>query len=213
MFTFQPRLGPKPFTPLKLNESDSFDKMFSVPVAPTCHTNGIHESLTEETAVPDNETAKIEEEVVEITKKEEGEEAKIEADQAPKTPSTAERRRLFETPASKETDATDNAVESGDGAFERNTVQRTSIAERRKMYENRSQSVQEGMMDKPDGSPSPLRRKDSFKSSRNDDISKSKSSSVASKTGGGDSQGLKKEIVATPTPKRTSTVFGKSTSN
>ncbi|KAK9686045.1 WD domain, G-beta repeat [Popillia japonica] len=205
---YKPRLGPKPFTPLKLNESDSFDKMFSVPVAPTCHTNGIHDSLLEEEkeekSSVENETTG-QENIAEVKKEEE--QVKLDVDQTPKTPSTAERRKLFETPT-KESDVADSIVDAGDSGFERNTVQRTSIAERRKMYENRSQSVQEGMMEKPDGSPSPLRRKDSFKSNKTDEMSKSKSTSVVNKAGG-DAQGLKKEAAVTPAPKRTSTVFGR----
>ncbi|GJQ82345.1 hypothetical protein Trydic_g416 [Trypoxylus dichotomus] len=204
----QPRLGPKPFTPLKLNESDSFDKMFSVPLAPVCHSNGIHDSLSEETTTPvENCTPKKEEDPAPIKKEEQEETPNIEADQAPKTPSTAERRKLFET-AAKETDAGENVAESNEGGFERNAVQRTSIAERRKMYESRSHSVQEGMMDKPDGSPSPLRRKDSLKSSKNEDISKGRGSSVVSKAGG-DAQSSKKDVPTAPAPKRTSTVFGR----
>ncbi|KAI4463525.1 coronin [Holotrichia oblita] len=203
-----PRLGPKPFTPLKLNETDSFDKMFSVPVAPTCHTNGIHDSLLEdekeEKSSIEHEVA-AQEDIADIKKEEDP--LKVESDQTPKTPSTAERRKLFETPT-KESDTADNIADTNDGGFERNTVQRTSIAERRKMYENRSQSVQEGMMEKPDGSPSPLRRKDSFKSNKTDEMSKSKSTSIVNKAGG-DAQGLKKDSAVTPAPKRTSTVFGR----
>lgn len=55
----------------------------------------------------------------------------------PKTPSTAERRRLFETrTSSKENEPEDNFDTTDQTAsFERNSAQRNSIAERRKMYE------------------------------------------------------------------------------
>lgn len=204
-FIFQPRLGPKPFTPLKLNETDSFEKVFSVPLAPVCHTNGVHERSTEDTSLPLAETdAKPEisdkpEKPPELAPK--YDEETPEQDAAPKTPSTAERRKLFET-TTKENDITD-ATENNENNFERNTAQRTSIAERRKMYETRSQSVQEGMMDKPDGSPSPLRRKDSFKSSKNDENAKNKANTKQN-----DAQIAKKDVTVAPTPKRTSTVFG-----
>lgn len=180
--------------------------MFSVPVAPTCHTNGVHDSLSEEVPIvaPITDNTKKQEDIPIVDNKKEEEET----DQIPKTPSTAERRKLFETPT-KDAEISESATESNESSsFERNAVQRTSIAERRKMYESRSQSMQEGIMDKPDGSPSPLRRKDSFKNAKNEESNKSKGAAIGKASS--DSQAAKKESpVVTPAPKRTSTVFGK----
>jgi len=158
----------------------------------------------------------------------------------PKTPSTAERRKLYEKRISSmanEQDASQLATDTlkFDDAddkledFERASVQRSSIAERRRMYENRSSSVQEASAaDKrsPTLSPTPLRRQDSFKSSKAcaSDVVKeemeSRRSPVAmqrqqshEQPASGKTpptQDKKPEPVTTPTPKRTSTVFGKS---
>lgn len=131
----------------------------------------------------------------------------------PKTPSTAERRKIFEVNTNKENE-NDDILDMGEGNnFERASSQRNSIAERRKMYE-RSQSVQEPatvIVEKPDGSPVMLRRKDSFKNRKCSDVLKEDNSSkkVILKQQSLDPQGGKKqEPVSTPTPKRTSTVFG-----
>jgi coronin-7 len=115
-------------------------------------------------------------------------------------------------------DDTDDKLED----FERASVQRSSIAERRRMYENRSASVQEaGAADKrsPTLSPTPLRRQDSFKSSKTCALEEvaNKRSPVAMQRqqsqehlAAGKTHDKKPEPVTTPTPKRTSTVFGKS---
>lgn len=80
------------------------------------------------------------------------------------------------------------------------------------MYENRSQSVQETQGEnKGGGSPVMLRRKDSLKNKKNsEDALKEDRRSGQVKQMSLDHQGLKKnDVVAAPTPKRTSTVFGK----
>lgn len=158
----------------------------------------------------------------------------------PKTPSTAERRKFYEKRISSiagEQEGTQPAVdtfkfdESDDKLedFERASVQRSSIAERRRVYENRSVSIQEATAAEkrsPTLSPTPLRRQDSYKSSKAcvPDVAKedteSKRSPVAvrrqqsqEQPAAGKSpptQDKKPEPVTTPTPKRTSTVFGKS---
>ena len=140
----------------------------------------------------------------------------------PNTPSTAERRKLYEKRIS--TGVPDVECEDGDDKledFERASVQRTSIAERRRLYENRSVSVQDpGATDKrsPTLSPTPLRRRDSFKGSKGsggETTEGSKKPPVAmqrqvSQEGKAQpAQEKKPEPVTTPTPKRTSTVFGK----
>jgi hypothetical protein len=156
-----------------------------------------------------------------------------------RTPSTAERRKFYEKRISSlageeegrqlavdalKLDDSDDKLED----FERASVQRSSIAERRRMYENRSASVQEaGAAEKgsPTLSPSPLRRQDSYKGSKSGvpdvkEDTESKRSPVAmqrqqsqEQPAAGKSpptQDKKPESVTTPTPKRTSTVFGKS---
>jgi coronin-7 len=228
-----PRLGPKPFTPPKLNEPESFDKVFCVPAVPgqqVQQSNGVHEPKTpvsetspaveeicqEKEVVENNDDPKSESETVKSETVEENESSAV-SGHAPKTPSTAERRKMFES-NTKENEPEDNFdVIDQSGTFERASVQRSSIAERRKMYENRSQSVQETptvIIEKAGGSPVMLRRKDSFKNRKNaEDVLKddnSRKSGQVSKQLSLDHQaGKKGDNFAAPTPKRTSTVFGR----
>lgn len=225
MSFLQPRLGPKPFTPPKLNETETFDKVFNVPVAPGNHTNGVHieiETTNQETQelkdekVEDvnNETVN-EDDKVDVPKEETDNNGCVEVEEEyiPKTPSTAERRKIFEVNTNKENENDDVLLDVSDGNnFERASTQRNSIAERRKMYE-RSQSVQEPavpIVEKPDGSPVMLRRKDSFKNRKCPEVLKEENSKkVMLKQQSLDPQAIKKqEPISTPTPKRTSTVFG-----
>jgi coronin-7 len=228
-----PRLGPKPFTPPKLNEPESFDKVFCVPAVPgqqVQQSNGVHEPKTpvsetspaveeicqEKEVVENDDDPKSESETVKSETVEENESSAV-SGHAPKTPSTAERRKMFES-NTKENEPEDNFdVIDQSGTFERASVQRSSIAERRKMYENRSQSVQETptvIIEKAGGSPVMLRRKDSFKNRKNaEDVLKddnSRKSGQVSKQLSLDHQaGKKGDNFAAPTPKRTSTVFGR----
>lgn len=64
------------------------------------------------------------------------EEANDDSGYVPKTPSTAERRKLFEERSNSKENENDDNFDGSDG-FERMSLQRSSIAERRKMYENR----------------------------------------------------------------------------
>ncbi|GFG39279.1 hypothetical protein Cfor_02204, partial [Coptotermes formosanus] len=264
---YKPRLGPKPFTPPKLNFSSSgsgdgdikgttefsFDKVFSVPVAPghetmngalNRHGNSLHTVHTDNSGTKQSLTY-IENDFQ--TKGDEYDQPNSRSSEdlppssqsrgKPKTPSTAERRKLYEkriSSMSGEQDPTQPAADTlkFDDAddkvedFERSSVQRSSIAERRRMYENRSVSAQEaGAAEKrsPTLSPTPLRRQDSCKSSKasgqdmvKEDMEGKRSHTVqrqhsqeqlaAAKT---PSQDKKPEPVTTPTPKRTSTVFGR----
>jgi len=306
----QPRLGPKPFTPPKLNFTSSvsgdgdiqgttefsFDKVFSVPLAPgyeamngdlnrqgnSWHTvDAVDIGTKQNLSYPDNDFQTKGDECRDVTFKDVvddvlaspskdslgphedettcvvellSENALERDDQTnsgssedlppssqlhgkPKTPSTAERRKLYEkriSSGSGEQDCTQLAVDTlkFDDAddkvedFERSSVQRSSIAERRRMYENRSISVQEtGTAEKgsPTSSPTPLRRQDSYKSSKaggqdmvKEDVESkrphivqrqhSQEQPAAGKT---PPQDKKPEPVTTPTPKRTSTVFGR----
>lgn len=124
----------------------------------------------------------------------------------PKTPSTAERRKVFETKMKDESPENEDI-----GNFERG-ANRNSIAERRRLYESRSVSVTDGnLAEKAMGSPTMLRRRDSFKAKseviKEDETKKSipmlRQQSMDPKL-------EKIETVATtPASKRTSTVFGR----
>uniref|UniRef100_A0A8D8FMA0 Coronin n=1 Tax=Culex pipiens TaxID=7175 RepID=A0A8D8FMA0_CULPI len=168
-----PRLGPKPFSSTGSSAEFSFDKVFNVPQAPGSE-NGESQRDSNENSLASNgsvdepashengngkvdgETASAEDlpEEVPLRAKEPEEEDK------PRIISTAERRKIFESKASTESeDQFDAALDDVSNQFERLSGQRTSIAERRRMYESRSQSVQE---EKP-ASPVPLRRRESLK--------------------------------------------------
>lgn len=204
----QPRLGPKPFTPPKFNESESFDKVFSVPAVPgTNSTNGVTETpKLEEKITPPQQHQQEEEETPDCDVN-----GKIEEDDyVPKTPSTAERRKLFENRSnSKENNEQDDNFDAADASsnFERSSTQRSSIAERRKMYE-RSQSMQDAppVAEKPEGSPVMLRRKDSLKNRKGEE--ETRKSVPFAKQQSLDPQAQRKTEAVAPTPKRTSTVFG-----
>lgn len=130
----------------------------------------------------------------------------------PRTPTTAERRKVFEAQTVKETETEDNFDATDQvGNFERSSTQRTSIAERRKMYESRSLSVQEPSQEKSSTSPILSRRRGSFKMRKDDEITdENRKSAPVIKQQPLDSQLKKSETPAViPTPKRTSTVFGK----
>lgn len=208
-----PRLGPKPFTPLKLNETDSFDKVFNVPSAPTTKTtNGVHEKTPvreELPLVPIEEKEKSPTSDLETTKNDTNksdnsweEENSIDSGYIPKTPSTAERRKIFESANEPDEDLTD----MGESNFERASLQRSSIAEKRRIYE-KSVSVQENISNEK--SPVMMRRKDSFKGKKNTEEFKvpkddNRKSGTITKQ-----QSCDPQILGTPAPKRTSTVFGR----
>lgn len=124
----------------------------------------------------------------------------------PKTPSTAERRKVFEIKVK------DDSPESEDlGNFERGNANRNSIAERRRLYESRSVSVTDGnLAEKAMGSPTMLRRRDSFKT-KSEVIKEDEVKKVISmlRQQSMDPRLEKVDNSVTPTPKRTSTVFGK----
>ncbi|XP_053616198.1 coronin-7 isoform X2 [Plodia interpunctella] len=159
----QPRLGPKPFSTSSGSEEFSFDKVFSVPAVPgLTKSESATSPITAAVKSPVTSTpiAKDVEEKdkslsptsdVEAPNKEEYTNGKSDTSleeevnssdsgYRPKTPSTAERRKMFET--------TDGANQS--------------IAERRRAYESRSVSVAVESDTPP--SPAPLRRRDSLKS-------------------------------------------------
>lgn len=172
----QPRLGPKPFSASSGSEEFSFDKVFSVPVVPGINKSDSVSSpvsttpsaTTPVTSTPLLKEVQSEEKSlsptsdVENATKEEYTNGKsdtsIEEDvnssdsgYRPKTPSTAERRKLFET-----------------------TDGNQSIADRRRAYEARSISVVVESDTPP--SPAPLRRRDSLKSRKSPDREDKKAS-------------------------------------
>ncbi|XP_015514846.2 coronin-7 isoform X3 [Neodiprion lecontei] len=210
-----PRLGPKPFQAKSGSQEFSFDKVFSVPVAPNTESNGhptdtscSADSNTEADKSPTSETEQVKE-----SENGKSDSSSIEEDAnssdsgyKPKTPSTAERRKLFET---KVKDESPENEESGN--FERGNVNRNSIAERRRLYESRSVSVTDGnLAEKAMGSPTPLRRRDSFKA-KSDVIKEDEVKKIIPvlRQQSMDPRLEKPEPVTTPTPKRTSTVFGR----
>ncbi|KAJ8922826.1 hypothetical protein NQ315_007861 [Exocentrus adspersus] len=227
---YKPRLGPKPFTPPKLNDPENtFQKVFCVPPVPG--QNGVSNEAVNKAPTPEEKektpTSDFEPTAATIKDTENGksgssgeEETSCDSGYIPKTPSTAERRKLFETRSnSKENEPEDNFDSTDQGnSFERASMQRTSIAERRKLYESRSMSVQEqigNVAEKKDGSPVMLRRKDSFKNRKNadevlrEDNNRKSTPAPVSKQQSLDPQAVKKQEVSVPTPKRTSTVFGR----
>ncbi|XP_058794013.1 coronin-7 isoform X4 [Phymastichus coffea] len=211
-----PRLGPKPFQAKSASQEFSFDKIFSVPQAPLNDSNGhsdVYENLKDnDNDVDKSPTYEIERKDSEAAK---SDSSSIEEDAnssdsgyKPKTPSTAERRRLFENKVKDESPENEDA-----GNFERGGSNRNSIAERRRLYENKSASVTDGNLAEKAASCSPtsMKRRDSFKSKsdiiKDDDTKKivpmiRQQSVPAEKI-------EKPEPVSTPTPKRTSTVFGR----
>lgn len=211
-----PRLGPKPFQAKSGNQEFSFDKVFSVPVAPTNENNGYLNDCNIQTEANSEKTDAEKSPTLDNDRVKEVENGKsdsssIEEDAnssdsgyKPKTPSTAERRKLFE---SKVKDESPENEESGN--FERGNVNRNSIAERRRLYESRSVSVTDGnLAEKAMGSPTPLRRRDSFKT-KNEIIKEEevKKNVPILRQQSMDPRLEKPE--PTPTPKRTSTVFGR----
>ncbi|KAL7289954.1 hypothetical protein TKK_0016337 [Trichogramma kaykai] len=218
---YKPRLGPKPFQAKSASQEFSFDRVFSVPQAPNLSesngtTNGAsngHLDANNENGADKSPT--YENDRQEATSKSDSSSIEEDANSSdsgykPKTPSTAERRKLFEVkPPSK-----DESPENEDpGNFERGGSNRNSIAERRRLYENRSASATDGnLAEKAAGSPTSIRRRDSFKS-KNDltkdeepqPLKKSQPPSMLRQQ----SMDPRLESSSTPTPKRTSTVFGR----
>ncbi|KAJ1528065.1 hypothetical protein ONE63_007983 [Megalurothrips usitatus] len=229
---YKPRLGPKPFTPPKLNfglgsgNSDADSTVVSqtteetlaqrnspegAPDSASCwysngsteHTNGangVHGFNDESNGSPPLSGSS--------------------SPEKPKTPSTSERRKVFETRVSSTesqqnvdgvTSAVDGVIlDDGKGEFDRNSSQRSSIAERRRLYESRSMSiVDSGASKAKTPSPTPLRRKDSLKKNNAEDEMKKPAPAIQRQMSHEPTKTPKLEPAVTPTPKRTSTVFGR----
>ncbi|XP_048513736.1 coronin-7 isoform X2 [Athalia rosae] len=212
---YKPRLGPKPFQAKSGSQEFSFDKVFSVPVAPNSESNGHQVEIsgsadsnieTDKSPTSENEQVKESENGKSDCSSMEEDANSSDSGYKPKTPSTAERRKLFET---KVKDESPENEESGN--FERGSGNRNSIAERRRLYESRSVSVTDGnLAEKAMGSPTPLRRRDSFKT-KSDVIKEDEVKKIIPvlRQQSMDPRLEKPEPVTTPTPKRTSTVFGR----
>ncbi|CAG5103997.1 Similar to CORO7: Coronin-7 (Bos taurus) [Cotesia congregata] len=213
-----PRLGPKPFQAKSGSQEFSFDKVFSVPVAPSTDSNGYTTGdtnacsdtnvITDSDKSPtyDNERIKEAENGKSDSSSMEEDANSSDSGYKPKTPSTAERRKLFEIKVKDESPENEEP-----GNLERGGANRNSIAERRRLYESRSVSVTDGnLAEKAMGSPTALRRRDSFKTKseviKEDDVKKIvpmlRQQSM-------DPRLEKPEPISTPTPKRISTVFGR----
>lgn len=131
MFIFQPRLGPKPFQAKSGNQEFSFDKVFSVPVAPNKDSNGytvdsniVAEAIAdaEKSPVYENEPIKESENGKSDSSSSMEEDANSsDSGYKPKTPSTAERRKLFESKVTNKDDSPDN---EDAGNFDRGNVNR-----------------------------------------------------------------------------------------
>ncbi|XP_014219371.1 coronin-7 isoform X2 [Copidosoma floridanum] len=223
-----PRLGPKPFQAKSASQEFSFDKVFSVPLAPSSDSNGHHvgsnmnnsndvyenkDSANNFNDVDKSPTYEPEQRANKDSENAKSDSSSIEEDAnssdsgyKPKTPSTAERRRLFEVKVKDESPENEDS-----GNFERGGANRNSIAERRRLYENRSTSATDGnLAEKAMGSPTAMRRRDSFKA-KNDITKEDESKKTVSvlRQQSMDPRLEKLEPITTPTPKRTSTVFGR----
>lgn len=210
-----PRLGPKPFQAKSGSQEFSFDKIFSVPIAPNNDTNGYQNDLNNqiENNIEPEKSPSFNNERIKETENGKSDSSSLEEDAnssdsgyKPKTPSTAERRKVFEI---KNKDESPENEELGN--FERGNTNRNSIAERRRLYESRSVSVTDGnLAEKAMGSPTMLRRRDSFKT-KSEVIKEDEVKKVISmlRQQSMDPRLEKVDNSVTPTPKRTSTVFGR----
>ncbi|OAD58963.1 Coronin-7 [Eufriesea mexicana] len=161
---YKPRLGPKPFQAKSGNQEFSFDKIFSVPVAPNNDTNGYQNDLNNqiENSTEPEKSPSFNNERIKETENGKSNSSALEEDTnssdsgyKPKTPSTAERRKVFEIKVKDESPENEDL-----GNFERGNANRNSIAERRRLYESRSVSVTDGnLAEKAMGSPTMLRRR------------------------------------------------------
>ncbi|XP_044747704.1 coronin-7 isoform X2 [Coccinella septempunctata] len=217
-----PRLGPKPFTPMKLNGTRSFDEVFYVPDVPSLNQSNGHDAADTKNLRSENNSPEVgttcedssppEIDELPVSQKEEISENKDEekiTDTASKTPTTAERRKMFELHENGENlDSTDTK------SFERGGPQQSSFAERRQIYESKSMSLTECTNTDRITSPVLLRRQGTFKGQKNNEekiISKEDSKrnvEMTKQQSQTPPTSKKGEVISAP-PKRTSTVFGR----
>ncbi|XP_052850062.1 coronin-7 isoform X4 [Drosophila gunungcola] len=218
-----PRLGPKPFS--STTGDVSFDKVFAVPLAPGSHENISNvgqDSAVEMTPAQGAKPDLIVE--IEIKKKHEREPA-VAGNGVQKSLTTSERRKIFE----QNSESSENSTEGEDRTdadLRRFSSSRSSFAERRRIYENRSKS----QVDEKPQSPVPLRREHSkvepLKPSQQQQAQQQQQGNVIDtkrisvpegklmeEHRRGNGAGLKKSATETAfsaaSTKRTSTVFGK----
>ncbi|KRF80721.1 coronin-7 isoform X4 [Drosophila virilis] len=152
-----PRLGPKPFSS---NTGDvSFDKVFAVPVAPGSHENisNVGQENCSDVPAPGAKPDLIVE--IEIQKSHEREPnvaGNGNGNGVQKSLTTSERRKIFEQNSESSGNSTEGEDRT-DADLRRFSAVRSSIAERRRVYESRSKS----QVDDKAQSPVPLRRESS----------------------------------------------------
>ncbi|XP_039279273.1 coronin-7 isoform X2 [Nilaparvata lugens] len=207
----QPRLGPKPFTPPKLSSSASVDTGAGggdVPSAPAVADPPPPAVSPPPAAV--NGGGAHSPEPVTADSPPQSLHANQPSDDDKLLNGSVSQLEISGEKESANESATDDVVMAGggvgggdeeeqcDGA--RNSNSNATIAERRRMYESRSMSVQEAGSPAP--TPTPLRRRDSLKNSKSgkDSETQAKRNSVAAPT---------QLSTAAAVPKRTSTVFGR----
>ncbi|KFB41792.1 AGAP000930-PA-like protein [Anopheles sinensis] len=189
-----PRLGPKPFS--QFSTAASLEKVFHVPVAPgsqparkdgaengnhSLEQTGSEEHDSKESApgAPGSQTSADCGEPMEQGQTDGSENVQLREKAAsngsPQRVSTAERVMMFETwPSSESVDKFDGSTADGDGQFQRMGTGRSTLADRRRMFEGRSQSVQDEK-----ASPTPLRRRQATTIDRDDQKASDDSSLMA----------------------------------
>ncbi|XP_059617910.1 coronin-7 isoform X2 [Phlebotomus argentipes] len=186
-----PRLGPKPFVGCTSSEKFSFDKVFSVPQVPGTEQqsanggNGDQEKTDQYSSHSNTEPEKTEENSEEKT------------DDSPEMEST-ECEPPVEIAEPEVVDVRESVEKKPDEAEDDRSDAATSIAERRKMYEHRSMSIQEEKA----ASPTPLRRRNSLKQWNGKEEEHAAPAPQATVVDGDTASSAK-------TGKRTSTVFGR----
>ncbi|XP_037724375.1 coronin-7 isoform X4 [Drosophila subpulchrella] len=216
-----PRLGPKPFS--STTGDVSFDKVFAVPLAPGSHENisnvGQDSGVDLTPAQAPKPDLIVE---IEIKKKHEREPVPaVAGNGVQKSLTTSERRKIFE----QSSESSENSAEGEDRTdadLRRSCSSRSSFAERRRIYENRSKS----QVDEKPQSPVPLRRehskveplKPSQQQQQQGNLIDTKRISVPEgklmeEHRRGNGAGIKKSATeaafSAASTKRTSTVFGK----
>ncbi|XP_017054931.1 coronin-7 isoform X2 [Drosophila ficusphila] len=217
---YKPRLGPKPFS--STTGDVSFDKVFAVPLAPGSHENISsvgQDSGVEMTPAQGSKPDLIVE--IEIKKKHEREPV-VAGNGVQKSLTTSERRKIFEQNSESSENSMEGDGDRTDAEMRRLSSSRSSFAERRRIYENRSKS----QVDEKPQSPVPLRRehskvdplKPSQQQQQQGNIIDTKRISVPEgklmeEHRRGNGAGLKKSATeaafSAASTKRTSTVFGK----
>ncbi|XP_055684553.1 coronin-7 isoform X1 [Lutzomyia longipalpis] len=204
---YKPRLGPKPFVGCTSSQEFSFDKVFSVPQVPGTEQpsangpNADHEK-TDQEKVDQEKTVEEQDSPASNTDQEKMDDNSDEkTDASPELESTEcdppVEASEVDIPEAKEPEVPEirgSEAKKSEESEEDRSEGATSIAERRKLYEHRSLSIQ----DEKAASPTPLRRRNSLKqwNGKEDDHQQTTAVDVDSASNA-------------KTGKRTSTVFGR----